>query len=82
MNLQLVLSFAFVLSLSVRCSLGSHFRGAIITWKPDADVPSKVVFSFKIAWRRGTAFCDDDTISSNTLVGPMSVWLQWQCWFY
>eukprot|EP00118_Oscarella_pearsei_P021145 m.235962 g.235962 ORF g.235962 m.235962 type:complete len:1784 (+) comp40130_c0_seq16:813-6164(+) len=74
MNLQLVLSFAFVLSLSVRCSLGSHFRGAIITWKPDADVPSKVVFSFKIAWRRGTAFCDDDTISSNTLIGESGAW--------
>ena len=36
----------------------------------------KVHFTFKLAWRRGTAFCDDDTISDGNLVGDVG---SWQC---
>ena len=34
----------------------------------------KVDFTFKLAWRRGTAFCDDNTISNGNLVGDNGVW--------
>ncbi|WAQ97902.1 CSMD3-like protein [Mya arenaria] len=46
---------------------GSHFRGAIIMWEPDSD---SILIHFRISWRRsGGHSCDDNTISSGSLIG-------------
>ncbi|WAQ97895.1 hypothetical protein MAR_022268 [Mya arenaria] len=46
---------------------GTHFRGAIIMWEPDSD---SILIHFRISWRRsGGHSCDDNTISSGSLIG-------------
>ncbi|XP_065832505.1 uncharacterized protein [Oscarella lobularis] len=69
------LFFGLVFDVLLFYVVGSHFRGGIITWKPDPVVARKVTFSFQLGWRRSSSFCNDTTISSSSLIGFGS----WSC---
>lgn len=50
--------------------VGSHFRGAIFTWIPNANGTSLSI-SWRISWRRSSSshFCNDTHIKSGSLIG-------------
>jgi hypothetical protein len=56
------------------CANASHFRGGWITWKPISQTSTTVTMEFVShwSWNRGSYFCDQSTINSNTLIGPSS----------
>jgi hypothetical protein len=56
--------------------LATHFRGGIITWESNqnGEDPYLVDFTFKLAWRRGTVFCNGSTVSTTILVGDNGAW--------
>ncbi|KAL3881709.1 hypothetical protein ACJMK2_028110 [Sinanodonta woodiana] len=53
------------------CS-GSHFRGALFSWKPTGNL-NELEISYRVSWTRSTYFCDQTTISSGTLISTGDV---------
>ncbi|CAF0880652.1 unnamed protein product [Rotaria sordida] len=56
----------------------SHYRGGSFTWKPvSPQVPNQnpvpISFTQRHAWRRGSYYCDQNTINSGGTVGGGSV---------
>ncbi|KAJ7377445.1 hypothetical protein OS493_029348 [Desmophyllum pertusum] len=55
----------------------SHFRGGIITWKPDESIANKVTFNFRLAFRRSyrsSYFCDSAMVAQQSIVGSGGRW--------
>ncbi len=52
----------------------SHFRGGSIRATPIQEIGSDLLIEFSISfcWRRSSIFCDDTTINSKVLFGPVS----------
>ncbi|XP_052774126.1 uncharacterized protein LOC128212825 isoform X1 [Mya arenaria] len=60
----------------------SHFRGAIITWKPGEN-ENEVIIDFRISWRMSDnrAFkCDDDVIANGTIIGGGDIVCDGNCY--
>ncbi|KAL3881472.1 hypothetical protein ACJMK2_027911 [Sinanodonta woodiana] len=68
------MKYIFILiSMSTTC-FGSHFRGALLTWRP-SEIPNKVEILYRISWARSSVgqFCNKTTISSGTVLSSGSL---------
>ncbi|XP_068716589.1 deleted in malignant brain tumors 1 protein-like isoform X2 [Montipora foliosa] len=67
--------FVFVIFTSQ--TTASHFRGGIITWKPDEYIGNKVNFNFRLGFRRSFSnsyFCDSAMVAQQSIVGSGGIW--------
>ncbi|XP_020626934.1 uncharacterized protein LOC110064251 isoform X6 [Orbicella faveolata] len=67
--------FVFVIFTSQ--TTASHFRGGIITWKPDEYIGNKVNFNFRLGFRRSFSnsyFCDSAMVAQQSIVGSGGTW--------
>ncbi|KAJ8025225.1 Hyalin [Holothuria leucospilota] len=71
-----VLKVTFLALISPVFVSGSHFRGGIITWRPEINIPPPqgtfptVLFDYRVAFRNSYGpqhFCDQTTIDSDTI---------------
>ena len=67
-------SFLILSIIYINLCDASHFRGGSIRATPIQEIGSDLLIEFSISfcWRRGMVFCDDTTINSNALFGPVS----------
>nr|XP_058952658.1 uncharacterized protein LOC131780054 isoform X2 [Pocillopora verrucosa] len=60
-----------------RQTTASHFRGGIITWKPGGNNSNKVLFNFRLGFRRSYSYsyyCDSSMVASQSIVGSGDSW--------
>ncbi|XP_027056484.1 uncharacterized protein LOC113683445 [Pocillopora damicornis] len=60
-----------------RQTTASHFRGGIITWKPGGNNSNKVLFNFRLGFRRSYSYsyyCDNSMVASQSIVGSGDSW--------
>lgn len=60
-----------------RQTTASHFRGGIITWKPGGNNSNKVLFNFRLGFRRSFSnsyYCDNSMVANQSIVGSGDSW--------
>ncbi|KAK3576975.1 hypothetical protein CHS0354_005978 [Potamilus streckersoni] len=63
----------FIFLAILTTCFGSHFRGALFSWRPK-DIPNKIEILYRLNWRRsGAHFCNESTISSGTILAGGSL---------
>ncbi|KAL4240889.1 hypothetical protein ACF0H5_001671 [Mactra antiquata] len=63
--------FCISLIFHIGVTEGSHFRGAIITWKPGPN-ENEIIIDYRISWRLSYSsrhYCDDNTILTGDELG-------------
>ncbi|KAL9988076.1 hypothetical protein ACROYT_G002476 [Oculina patagonica] len=71
------LFFWFVFAIFTSHATASHFRGGIITWKPDENFANKVIFNFRLGFRRSFSysyFCNSAMVANQSIVGSGDTW--------
>ncbi|XP_044184607.1 uncharacterized protein LOC114949673 isoform X9 [Acropora millepora] len=72
---SMICCFVFVIFVSQ--TTASHFRGGIITWRPDEYIGNKINFNFRLGFRRSSSnsyFCDSAMVAQQRIVGSGGVW--------
>ncbi|XP_074638593.1 uncharacterized protein LOC141897056 isoform X2 [Acropora palmata] len=72
---SMICCFVFVIFVSQ--TRASHFRGGIITWRPDEYIGNKINFNFRLGFRRSYSnsyFCDSAMVAQQSIVGGGEVW--------
>ncbi|XP_022787832.1 uncharacterized protein LOC111327814 [Stylophora pistillata] len=71
------LILSFIVATFLRQTMASHFRGGIVTWKPDGNITNKVIFNFRMGFRRSFSnsyYCDNSVVANQGIVGGGASW--------